>query len=37
MGLFSRMKAKKDKSSPDDMYLYTEQELDEYESFIQTN
>lgn len=37
MGLFNRMKAKKDKSSPDDMYLYTEQELDEYESFIQTN
>lgn len=37
MGLLSRMKAKKDKSSPNDMYLYTEQELDEYESFIQTN
>lgn len=37
MGLFSRLKAKKDKSSPDGMYLYTEQELDEYESYIQKN
>lgn len=37
MGLFDKLKEKMGKPSTDDMYLYSEKELDEYESFIQEN
>lgn len=37
MGLFDKFKKKKVEDVRDDMYLYSEKELDEYEAFIQQN
>lgn len=37
MGLLDVFKKKKEKSVTDNMFLYTEQELNEYEAFIQEN
>lgn len=37
MGIFDVFKKKKNDSVADNMFLYTEQELDEYEAFVQEN